>query len=113
MKATYLIHILAGGLGLGAGYIAMWSAKGAALHRRSGMVFVYTMLVMCIAGLLMTVVRGIAVSINAPAAMITSYLIITSLLTVKPFAGGGRWLDPLLMAIALAVGLTCLGFGAE
>ena len=47
------IHIIAGSLGLIAGYIALYSAKGAPLHRKAGMVFVYAMLTMCFGGVVM------------------------------------------------------------
>ena len=113
MAFTYVVHIVAGTLALGAGYTALWSAKGAVVHRKSGMVFVYAMLVMCIAGLLMAVIRGAAPAVNVPAALLTSYLVVTSLMTVRPPATGSRWLEPGLMAIALMVGFTCLGFGYE
>ena len=113
MAFTYIVHIVAGTLALGAGYTALWSAKGAVVHRKSGMVFVYAMLVMCIAGLLMAVIRGAAPAVNVPAALLTSYLVVTSLMTVRPPAMGSRWLEPCLMAIAMMVGFTCLGFGYE
>ena len=41
---TLLVHFLAGGLGLVFGYVALSAAKGAPLHRKSGMLFVYAML---------------------------------------------------------------------
>ena len=113
MKMTYVVHIVAGSLALAAGYTALWSAKGATLHRKSGMVFVYAMLVMCVAGLWITVVRGIAPATNVPAAILTSYLVLTSLITVRPLRRHGPWVQPLLMAIALVVGFTCLGFAHE
>ncbi len=56
MGMTYVVHILAGTLGLIAGYVALYSAKGAALHRKSGMVFVYAMLFMAVFGMTIAVV---------------------------------------------------------
>ena len=44
---TLAIHILAGGLALVFGYVALYSRKGGTLHRRSGMLFVYAMSIMC------------------------------------------------------------------
>ena len=44
---TLLVHILAGGLALVFGYVALYAAKGATLHRKSGMLSVYAMLTMC------------------------------------------------------------------
>lgn len=113
MGAMYAVHIIAGSLGLLSGYTALYATKGAPLHRRSGMVFVWTMLTMAFAGLLMAALRGVAVVINIPAAVLTAYLVITALLTVQPRPAVQRWLDPALMLVALAVGLVMLAFGLE
>lgn len=80
MRMTYVVHILAGGLALVFGYVALYAAKRAPLHRRSGMAFVYAMLTMCF--------------------------------STTPCCRVG-WLDPGLMLVALAVGLTSLTFGFE
>jgi uncharacterized membrane protein len=103
-----LLHIAAGLLGLLAGYVALYAAKGAPLHRKAGMVFVYAMLAMCPAGLMISAVRGVAPAINIPAGLLTAYLIITALTTVRPPAAGSRWLEIGAMLVAVAVGLTCL-----
>lgn len=113
MGAMYVVHIVAGSLGLLSGYTALYVTKGAPLHRRSGMVFVWTMLTMATAGFLMTALRGVAVAINIPAAVLTAYLVITALLTVRPRPATQRWLDPALMLVALAVGLIMVAFGLE
>jgi uncharacterized membrane protein len=111
MGMTYVVHILAGTLGLVAGYVALYSAKGAALHRKSGMLFVYAMLFMAVFGMTIAVVRDKAPDINVPAGMITSYLVITALTTVRPpgaVARGWRWLDIGAMLVALVVGVIML-----
>lgn len=113
MQTTLLVHIVAGGLGLISGFVALYAAKGATLHRRSGMVFVVTMLLMCIAGLVVAAGRGVAPAINIPAALLTAYLVVTALTTVRPPAAGSRWLDLGAMLVALAVGLASLTFGFE
>jgi uncharacterized membrane protein len=113
MRLTYLAHILAGSLALVFGYVALYAAKGAVLHRRSGMLFVYAMLTMCVFGTLITMVRGVAPAVNIPAGVLSAYLVITALTTVRPLARGARWLDPGLMLAALAVGLTSLTFAFE
>jgi hypothetical protein len=113
MRMTLLVHIVAGGLGLISGFVALYAAKGATLHRKSGMVFVYTMLTMCTAGLVMEVTRGVAPAVNIPAALLTAYLVTTALITVRPPVPGGRWLDAGAMLVALAVGLISLTFGFE
>jgi hypothetical protein len=112
MRMTLLVHILAGALGLLTGYVALYAAKGALLHRRSGMVFVYAMLTMCVFGTLISIVRGVAPAINIPAGVVTAYLVITGLTTVRPMPGM-RWLDVGLMLVALTLGLTDLTFGFQ
>ena len=47
---TLLVHFLAGGLGLVFGNVALSAAKGAPLHRNSGMLFVYAMLTTSVFG---------------------------------------------------------------
>ena len=77
------------------------------------MLFVYAMLTMCVFGTLIAMVRGVAPAVNVPAGVLTAYLVITALATVRPPAAGSRWLDPGLMLVALAVGLTSLTFAFE
>lgn len=113
MRMAYLGHILAGSLGLVAGYVALYSPKGATVHRKSGMVFVCAMLTMCFFGTLIAAVRGVAPAINIPAALLTSYLVITALTTVRPLGAGARGLDIGLMLAAFVVGMTDLTFALE
>ena len=113
MRTTLFVHILAGGLGLVSGFIALYAAKGAPLHRKAGMVFVYVMLTMTFTGTVIAAVRGAAPALNVPAALITAYLVVTGLTTVRPPAAGSRWLDLGAMGVALGVGLVSLTFGFE
>lgn len=113
MRLTYVAHILAGSLSLVFGYLALYSVKGATLHRKAGLVFVYAMLPMCAAGLAMAVVRGVAPAINVPAALVTAYLVSTSLATVRPLRVGSRWFDITAMLVALGVAAASLTFGFE
>jgi uncharacterized membrane protein len=113
MRMIYVVHIVAGALGLLAGYVALYSAKGAVLHRKSGILFVYAILIVCVAGTAIAALKNVAPALNVPAALLTSYLVITSLRTVRPAPARSRQLDFGLMAVALVVGLTCLTFGFE
>lgn len=112
MWMTYVVHIVAGSLGLIFGYVALYAAKGDALHRKSGMMFVYAMLTMSVFGTLIAMVRGVAPAINIPAGVLTAYLVITGLTTVHPVARG-RWLHAGLMLAALAVGVTDMMFALD
>jgi hypothetical protein len=113
MRPFYVAHIVAGSLGLLSGYLALSVVKGGGLHRRAGMVFVYAMLTMCVAGLTIAAVRGVAPAVNIPAALITGYLVVTALTTVRPPSTGMRWLGPIGMLVALAVALVSLTFAVE
>jgi hypothetical protein len=114
MRAILFVHILAASLGLISGYVALYAAKGAPLHRKAGVLFVYTMLAMSFCGVIVSIGRGIAMSINIPAGLLTAYLVVTSLATVRPPKTGARWLAlaALLVASGVAVADAALAFDA-
>jgi hypothetical protein len=112
VRVTLPIHIVAGVLGIIAGFVALYTAKGGRLHRRSGMLFVYTILTTAVVGMTIALARGVAPAINVPAALLTAYLIITSLLTVRPLAAA-RWLDMVLLVVVAAVCITSFTFAFE
>lgn len=113
MQMTLIVHIVAGSLGLISGFIALYSAKGAALHRQAGIVFVCTMLTMSTAGLSIALVRGVAPAINVPAALVTASLVITALTTVRAPSPTARRLNFAAMITLLAVGLTNVTFALQ
>ncbi len=102
---TMAIHIIAGALGIILGFVALYAAKGGTLHRKSGMLFVYAMVVMSVLGAVMAAVWGVAPQSNVPAGLLTGYLTITGLVTVRAPAGWSRRLDISLMLVVLAVAL--------
>ena len=110
---TYGVHILAGGLALVSGYLALSVRKGSRLHRKSGQLFVGAMLIVALFGIVMAVGQDVAPAVNIPAALMSAYLVVTSLSTVRPPAMGARWLLVGAMLVALATGLTSLSFGFE
>ena len=112
MAALYLVHILAGSLGLLSGYLALSATKGGPLHRRAGMAFVCAMLVMCAGGFAIAVLRGVAPAVNLPAAMLTGYLVFTSLTTLRPSAGS-RMIIFAGLLVVLGVTVASLRFGFE
>ena len=107
MSTVLFVHIAAGGLGLVSGYIALASAKGGTLHRKIGMLFVYVMTTMAITGMLISAVEGVAPAINVPSALLTFYLVITSLATVRTPSPWSRRVDVAAMLIGAAIGLGC------
>jgi hypothetical protein len=113
MHLTPLVHVAAGVLAIVFGFVALYAAKGARLHRMSGMLFVYAMLTMALLGAALAAVRGVQPSSNVPVGLLTAYLVVTALVTVRPPARGSRWLDLGLFLVALGVSLTLLAFGLE
>lgn len=113
MKWIYVVHITAGSLALLAGYVALYASKGATLHRRTGMIFVYAMLTMSLAGLTIATVRGVAPAINIPVGLLTAYLVITSLTTIRPLPAESRWLAIGGIVVAIGIFITDLTFGIQ
>src|SRR5215217_3975166 len=113
MRPLIMVHVLAGAIALAAGFAALWTVKGATMHKRLGMVFVYAMLTMCTFGFVLAIRHTVWVVINVPAAVVTAYLVTTSLTTVRPPARGRRPLHIAAMLVALAVGPTMLALGVE
>lgn len=103
------IHIAAAALGLVSGAVALAVAKGGPLHRRSGIVFTYAIVAMCATATVAAVVKGQAV--NVMAALMTIYLVLTGLMTVRPRVAGSRRRDVGLMLMALALGLATIAGG--
>jgi len=108
-----LPHIVAGALGSVSGFVALYATKGATLHRKSGMVFVCAMLVLSASGVLMAVFLKPNMG-NMMAGVITFYLILTAVLSVRRPSQGSHWLDLGAMLVGFAGGLTgiVLGFDA-
>ena len=106
MHATVLaIHIGAGAVALVVGFVALYAAKGAGLHRRSGTVFVYAMVAMAMLGAAIAGVWGPAAATNVPVGLLSTYLVITALTTVVPERRGSRAGSIGLMLGASTVGL--------
>jgi uncharacterized membrane protein len=108
---NYVLHIAAGSAALLSGYIALYSTKGAPLHRRAGLVFVYTMIVMALAGAILAATRNAAPKLNIPVALLTVYLVTTSFTTVRPALAGKRWLLGACATLAFGVAVADLWFG--
>jgi uncharacterized membrane protein len=97
------VHVLAGTIAIVAGFVALYSVKGLKLHRKSGMVFVCVMLVMSLSGVVMAFGHP-GTALNVPAGLVTAYLVITSLATVRPPSSGLHRLDRAAMVAAFMIG---------
>jgi uncharacterized membrane protein len=85
------IHIAAGGLALVLGAVALSVKKGGTIHRRSGLLFVYAMLVMG---------TSAAILGNVGGGLMTAYFVVTALTTVRPVS---PWIRVINMAALLVV----------
>jgi len=117
-----LIHIFAGLLAIVAGAVALSVWKGGTLHRRSGTIFVYTMLVMSGTGAGMAIVKAISLSPaplglklqgDAMGGLLTFYLVVTALLTVRPPAPKYQWVNVAANVAAFAMFATACYWGFE
>ena len=112
MRASVLaVHIVAGALGILAGYVALFAAKGATIHRKSGTLFVYAMLTMSLVGATIALVWNVAPEANAPVGVLTAYLVITAISTVKRSAVSSRAASIGLLLVPVGVGGALLSFG--
>jgi uncharacterized membrane protein len=107
--ALTAVHVLAGALALVAGYVALFTRKGATKHRWSGMVFVYAMVVMALTGAAMAALHGVRT--DTLMGLLTFYLVVTVLTTIRRPGGGARRVDGAAMALGLAVGGALLALG--
>jgi uncharacterized membrane protein len=113
MYPTLVVHIAAGLLAISLGYVALSTAKGGRWHRVSGRAFVYSMSMMALLGAWLAATHDKAPRANVPIGLLTAYLVITGLTTVRPPRANARQLHILLALLALVVGLVLLGFGVQ
>lgn len=100
------VHILAGTLALVFGYVALWAAKGATLHRQSGRLFVGCMVAMSLTGAWIAFWNGPTTSVIA--GLLTFCFVSTALLTVRPHP---VWIDQAGMLLAAVVSLLAFQAG--
>jgi uncharacterized membrane protein len=105
MNGLLHIHIAAGALALILGAVALLVRKGGTLHRRSGQLFVGSMIVM-----------GITASVlgNIGGGLMSAYFVVTALTTVRPVTAWTRWVNGGALAViaVLALGTIAKGFTA-
>jgi uncharacterized membrane protein len=97
-----LLHIIGGLTALTSGATALSATKGGKLHRKSGMIFVYAMLLMSTSGAVMAVLKPERISVVA--GLLTFYLVTTALLTVRLPRRRSRWVDVCAILFALSLG---------
>ena len=96
------IHIAAGGLAIVLGSVALFVKKGGTIHRRSGLLFVYAMLVMGATASILGFLKS-PTDPNVVAGFMTAYFVGTALTTVRPVSPWTRAIN--VAALTVAVGL--------
>src|SRR5688572_12299270 len=95
-----LPHLVAGTIGLLSGLVALSVLKGGALHRRSGLVFTCAMLAVAVSGVVMATVK--AQRFNLIGGLLTFYMVMTAIMTIRRKTPGARWYDFGLMVVGMA-----------
>ena len=106
-------HVLTGMLALVFGYVALYATKGLAVHRKSGVFFVYAMTVMSLSGAVMDALKTGRVSVNVVAGLVTFYCVTTGLLAVRARVPASPLLDRAGLVLALAVSLLAFAAGVD
>ncbi|HET9266080.1 MAG TPA: hypothetical protein VFO14_23725 [Vicinamibacterales bacterium] len=107
------IHIAAGGLAIVLGAVALSVKKGGTIHRRSGLLFVYAMLVMGTSASILGLRRGGLTDGNVMAGLLTLYFVGTALTTVRPASQWTRRITAVALTLALGLALGAIVSGVK
>ena len=106
------IHVAAGGLAIVLGTVALIVKKGGTLHRRSGRLFVFAMLVMGASASILALKNG-ATDPNVMAALLTAYFVGTAWMTVRPVSPWTRHINAATLTFALGLALVAIVGGVN
>jgi uncharacterized membrane protein len=104
------IHVAAGGLAIVLGAVALLARKGGTVHRRTGTLFVWAMLVMGITAAVLGLRRGPG---DLVAGLLTAYFVGTAWTTVRPASPWTRRIDGSALAVAVGLALLMLAGGVK
>ena len=106
------IHIAAGGLAIVLGAVALSVKKGGNIHRRSGLLFVYAMLVMGVSASILSLLNGRDDG-NVLAGVLTAYFVGTALTTVRPVSSWTRVINAVALTVAVVLAVRLPGERSE
>jgi uncharacterized membrane protein len=106
------IHVAAGALAIVLGFAALVVKKGGTVHRRSGLLFVYAMLVMGATASILEFVRSAAAT-NLVAALMSVYFAGTALTTVRPPSRWTRMINVAALTVAAGVAFMSIAGGVK
>jgi hypothetical protein len=100
------VHFAGGLVSIVAGAVALSATKGSRLHKRSGLVFTWAMVVLGLTAAAIGTYEGIPSQVFA--GLLAAYLVFTAMTTVKPLPGIGQRVNVALMVLAFAYALASL-----
>jgi hypothetical protein len=103
------LHILAGALAIVLGGLALLVRKGGTIHRRVGLLFVGSMLVMGSTAAALGVLAG--ANANVPSGVTVAYFVVTALVTVRPESTWTRRATAIGLALAICLSVFYLAEG--
>lgn len=90
------------------GFVALYTLKGSSAHRRAGTIFVYAMIAMSLSGVVMMASGRSVRAANVLPGLLTIYLVVTAVTTMRTPSAGVRKIDVGAALAALALGLGCV-----
>jgi uncharacterized membrane protein len=112
MHMVLQIHIAAAGLAIVLGAVALLVKKGGTIHRRSGLLFVYAMVVMGITASILEFHKSPSAT-NMVAALMTVYFVLTALTTVRPVSRWTRGINVVALLVAIGLALSSINGGVK
>lgn len=114
INALLILHIAVGTIALFIGLVPMFSKKGSALHNRTGLVYVWCMIIIAITALLLCGLQPFKMMrvFLTGIAVFSFYLCLTGWRATKQKITGPTPADKLLTYLTLVVGMAMMGFGA-
>src|SRR5437588_6665867 len=106
------IHIAAGGLAIVLAAVALWAKKGGTTHRRGGLLFVYSMLVLGATAALLGF-RKSPTDGNVFGGLMTVYFVGTALTTVRPVSAWTRRSNVAALIVAVGLALVDIAGGVK
>lgn len=106
------IHIAAGALAMIFGAVALIFKKGGAIHRRSGMLFVFAMLVMGMSASILELLKT-ASSSNVVPALMSIYFVGTAVITVRRRSQWTSAINIASLTVALGLALVSIAGGMK
>ena len=112
MNTLLPIHIAAGGLALVLGTVALLVKKGGTIHRRSGMLFVYAMLVMGFTASILGFLES-PTDANVFTGFMTAYFVGTALTAVRPPSPWTRTINGVALTVVVGLALGSIVGGVK